>query len=73
MCSYITNLRKNRIKNPGYEKMAAIARAMGFPPGMWFEELRLGIQPQAAEERQNLGDRLDLLLKAITNDRTGSP
>src|SRR5215213_7465570 len=30
--SYITNLRKVRIDNPGYEKMKAIAKAMGFAP-----------------------------------------
>src|SRR5215218_5432098 len=30
--SYFTNLRKGRTENPGYEKMLAIARAMGFPP-----------------------------------------
>ena len=36
--SYVTNLSKGRIKSPGYEKMAAIAKAMGFPPGAWFEE-----------------------------------
>ena len=30
--SYVTNLRKGRIENPGYEKMGAMARAMGFPP-----------------------------------------
>jgi hypothetical protein len=30
--SYVTNLRKGRIENPGYEKMLAMARAMGFPP-----------------------------------------
>ena len=30
--SYVTNLRKGRIESPGYEKMAAIAKAMGFPP-----------------------------------------
>jgi hypothetical protein len=32
------NLRKGRIRSPGHEKMAAIARAMGFPPAAWFEE-----------------------------------
>ena len=37
-CSYFTNLRKGRIENPGYEKMRAIARAMGFPPEAWFED-----------------------------------
>jgi transcriptional regulator with XRE-family HTH domain len=37
--SYVTNLRKGRIENPGYEKMRAIAKAMGFAPGLWFEEM----------------------------------
>jgi hypothetical protein len=36
--SYVTNLRKGRIENPGYEKMLAIARAMGFPPALWFDD-----------------------------------
>ena len=36
--SYITNLRKVRIDNPGYEKMKAIAKAMGFAPEVWFED-----------------------------------
>lgn len=36
--SYVTNLRKGRIDNPRYEKMLAIARAMGFPPEEWFED-----------------------------------
>src|SRR5918994_4879964 len=36
--SYVTNLRKGRIENPGYAKMRAIAKAMGFAPEVWFEE-----------------------------------
>jgi len=36
--SYFTNLRIGRIENPGYEKMAAMAKAMGFPPEAWFEK-----------------------------------
>ena len=36
--SYFVNLRKGRIRSPGHEKMAAIAKAMGFPPEAWFEE-----------------------------------
>jgi transcriptional regulator with XRE-family HTH domain len=36
--SYVTNLRKGRIENPGYEKMKAIAKAMGFAPEVWFED-----------------------------------
>jgi len=30
--SYATNLRKGRIDNPGYEKLRAITKAMGFAP-----------------------------------------
>jgi transcriptional regulator with XRE-family HTH domain len=36
--SYVTNLRKSRIKSPGHDKLAAIAKAMGFPPSAWFED-----------------------------------
>jgi transcriptional regulator with XRE-family HTH domain len=31
--SYVTNLRKGRMDNPGYEKLRAIAKAMGFSAG----------------------------------------
>jgi hypothetical protein len=34
--AYFTNLQKGRIKSPGHDKMAAIAKAMGFPPAAWF-------------------------------------
>ena len=30
--SYVTNLRKGRIENPGMDKLAAMATAMGFSP-----------------------------------------
>jgi hypothetical protein len=36
--AYVTNLSKGRIKSPGHDKMAAIAKAMGFPPAAWFDE-----------------------------------
>jgi transcriptional regulator with XRE-family HTH domain len=36
--SYVTNLRKGRIESPGYEKLAAVAKAMGFSRELWFEE-----------------------------------
>jgi hypothetical protein len=35
--SYVTNLRKGRIENPGYEKLNAIARVMGFSRELWFD------------------------------------
>src|SRR5215211_2922246 len=37
--SYVTSLRKGRIENPGFEKLRAIARAMGFPPELWFDDV----------------------------------
>src|SRR5215218_8257195 len=36
---YVTSLRKGRIENPGYEKLKAIAKAMNFPPELWFEDV----------------------------------
>ena len=37
--SYVTSLRKGRIENPGFEKLKAIAKAMNFPPELWFEDV----------------------------------
>ncbi len=34
--SYVSNLKKGRIENPGLAKLEAIAEAMGFPPELWF-------------------------------------
>jgi hypothetical protein len=49
--SYVTNLRKGRIENTGYEKMKAIAKAMGFAPEVWFEEGLGDGRPYRAESR----------------------
>ena len=37
--SYVSNLRKGRIENSGFEKLKAIAKAMNFPPELWFEDV----------------------------------
>ena len=34
--SYVANLKRGRIENPGLTKLGAIARAMGFSPALWF-------------------------------------
>ena len=34
--SYVANLKKGRIENPGLAKLEAISGAMGFPPALWF-------------------------------------
>ena len=38
--SYVSNLRKGRIESPGFEKLRAISKAMGFPPELWFEDVK---------------------------------
>jgi len=72
--SYVTNLRKGRIESPGYEKMNAIAKAMGFPPELWFEE-DLGSRGEVSTERFSGGipSRLEHLFEAIRNPNSGEP
>src|SRR5918997_922545 len=36
--SYVSMMSKGKIENPGFDKLRAIAKAMGFPPESWFEE-----------------------------------
>ena len=73
-CSYVTNLRKGRIENPGYEKMKAIAKAMGFAPEVWFEEgLGEGRSIGQAEESRGVGGRLEHLFEVVRNPKTGKP
>ena len=71
--SYVTNLRKGRIENPGYEKMAAIAKAMEFAPEEWFEEGvgRTLVAPYGAGRA--IAGRVEHLFDAIRNPSTGQP
>jgi transcriptional regulator with XRE-family HTH domain len=72
--SYVTNLRKGRIVNPGYEKLAAMAKAMGFPPEVWFEEgLGEGLSIRQAEESRGLSGRLEHVFEVVRNPKTGEP
>jgi transcriptional regulator with XRE-family HTH domain len=70
--SYVTNLRKGRIENPGYEKMRAIANAMGFPPEMWFEE-NLGSEGGSPPQPEGRGipARVEHLFEVVKNPKTG--
>jgi transcriptional regulator with XRE-family HTH domain len=72
--SYVTNLRKGRIENPGYEKMKAIAKAMGFAPEVWFED-GLGAERSIAqaEASRDVAGRLEHLFGVVTNPKTGHP
>jgi transcriptional regulator with XRE-family HTH domain len=71
--SYVTNLRKGRIENPGYEKMRAIAKTMGFAPEAWFEE-GVGREPDRPEdEGRGIAGKVEHLFDAIRNPKTGEP
>jgi transcriptional regulator with XRE-family HTH domain len=72
--SYVTNLRKGRIENPGYEKLAAMAKAMGFPPEVWFEEhIGEGLSIRQAEQPRGVAGRLEHLFEVVRNPSTGEP
>jgi transcriptional regulator with XRE-family HTH domain len=74
--SYVTNLRKGRIENPGHEKLRAIAKAMGFAPEVWFED-GLGDGSFAtivqAEDSRSIASRLEHLFEVVRNLKTGEP
>jgi transcriptional regulator with XRE-family HTH domain len=69
--SYVTNLRKGRIDNPGYAKMRAIAQAMGFPPALRFEEIPG--RAVARVEGGALAARVGHLFETIRHPVTGEP
>jgi transcriptional regulator with XRE-family HTH domain len=72
--SYVTNLRKGRMDNPGYEKMRAIAKAMGFAPEVWFEDgLGEGRSIGQAEESYGVAARLEHLFEVVRNPKTAKP
>jgi transcriptional regulator with XRE-family HTH domain len=72
--SYVTNLRKGRIDNPGYAKLAAMAKAMGFPPEVWFEDsLGEGRSIGQAEVSYGVAARLEHLFEVVRNPKTGEP
>src|SRR5215204_2773859 len=70
--SYVTNLRKGRIENPGMDKLAAIAEAIGFPPALWFEEELTGADGRGAVGRpEGLAARVERLFDVIEDPKTG--
>jgi transcriptional regulator with XRE-family HTH domain len=72
--SYVSSLRKGRIENPGFEKLRAIAKAMGFPPELWFEEgVGDGAPVEPPQVSRDIAGRLEHLFKVVKNGRTGEP
>jgi transcriptional regulator with XRE-family HTH domain len=72
--SHVTNLRKGRIDNPGYAMLAAMAKAMGFAPEVWFED---GLSKERsigqAEVSYGVAARLEHLFEVVRNPKTGEP
>jgi transcriptional regulator with XRE-family HTH domain len=66
-------LRKGRIESPGYEKLAAIAKAMGFAPESWFDEGADERPDEPAATDRGLAGRVEHLFEAIRNPSTGKP
>jgi transcriptional regulator with XRE-family HTH domain len=71
--SYFVNLRKRRIDNPGYEKMRAIAKVMGFPPEAWFDEDVVRAPAGPSGDGRSIASRVEHLLDAVRNPTTGEP
>jgi transcriptional regulator with XRE-family HTH domain len=74
--SYVSMLRKGKIENPGFDKLRAIARAMGFSPELWFkeaDEIGNALRVEQPNRKRDIADRLNHLFDAIKNERTGRP
>lgn len=71
--SYVTNLRKGRIENPGYEKLRAIAKVLGFPPELWFEEGLLEgafVRKETGREGEGVAAKVSYLMEELGHEMT---
>ncbi len=74
--SYVSMMRKGRIENPGFDKLRAMAKAMGFPPESWFEESdgnRTAARLDPEDAKRDVAGRLNHLFEIVRNERTGEP
>ena len=74
--SYVTNLRKGRIENPGFEKLRAIAKVMDFPPELWFVEMSdfsAGISTRSPSGDSSVANKTNRLFEAVRNEKSGAP
>ena len=71
---YLTNLKKGRIGQPGFDRLRAVAHVMDFPVQRWFDEPERwdAKEERSAAERGSLATRLNALFAAVTNPRTGN-
>ena len=74
--SYVSMMRNGKIENPGFDKMRAIAKAMGFPPESWFEEsdgITNAVRVDPKDGERDVAGRLNQLFEIVKNERTGEP
>ena len=74
--SYVSMMSKGKIENPGFDKLRAIAKAMGFPPESWFEDseaARDAVRVEPREARRDVAGRLNHLFEIVRNERTDEP
>lgn len=71
--SYISALRKGNIDSPGYDKLHAIARAVGFPVELWFAPNSEQSAPVERDVPDDVGfaDRLERLFQMVTDGKKG--
>jgi len=65
--------KRGRIESPGYEKMAAIAEAMGFPPEVWFDDGPVRESVCWSDDSRGIAGRVEHLFDVFRNPRTDEP
>ena len=74
--SYVTNLRKGRIENPGFEKLRAIAKVVDFPPELWFEQtpdVVAGMSAETLPADSTITEKTNRLFEVVRNEKSGKP
>lgn len=71
--NYITNLKHDRIRQPGSDRLAAIAHVMGFPEELWYrreEDFDAEIRQLSLERRAtSLSEKLNFLFDYFSERR----
>lgn len=73
--SYVSTLKKGNIESPGFDKLRAIAKTMGFPPELWFDDL-LGAEPRkvgTVDEAASVAERLEYLFDTFVDEKKSRP
>jgi transcriptional regulator with XRE-family HTH domain len=71
---YVSMLRNGHIDDPGYTKLRAIAKAIGFPPERWFEEHDgWSLASVREDEEATIAERLEQLFRTVIGEKRGKP